>query len=253
MRIETELTSGGVALIRLASPETANALGPRDIARLTEEVVRFQADGSGVRCLVLTGSGGTFSAGGDLNALRDYDAAALETKLRDLTLGFGQALELGRLPSIAAVNGPAAGGAVGIALAFDIVVAAPSARFMFPFARLGLVPDSGLTYRLPRMIGEARARAVSLLARNLTAAEAQRYGLIYKVAASDATLMDEVQELAARLASMPVQGHRRIRESLIAARTHTLDEQVALECRLQASAAASDEFKAAVAALLDRR
>ena len=154
--IETTIEAG-IGTVRLASPATANALTPAAFAELTAQILAVQRPDSGARVLVLTGSGKVFSAGANMDVLGGTDTTALAGAITAALLPLQQALQEGRLPTVAAVNGAAVGGAVGLALLCDIVIAARSARFSMAFARLGLVPDTGLTLTLPRLVGEARA------------------------------------------------------------------------------------------------
>jgi 2-(1,2-epoxy-1,2-dihydrophenyl)acetyl-CoA isomerase len=249
--IETTLAEG-VATVRLASPATANALTPAAFAELTARIAELQRPDSGARVLVLTGSGKVFSAGANLDVLGVTDATALARDITGALLPLQRELHEGRLPTVAAVNGVAVGGAVGLALWCDFVVAARSARFSLVFAKLGLVPDTGLTHTLPRLVGEARARALLLSGADIGAEEAAAIGMIHRCF-DDETFAAQTQALAAQLAQLPPAGHRLTRGALASGSHASLEAQMQLEARLQADRVLSDDFKAAMAAFAARR
>ncbi|MBC7941625.1 MAG: enoyl-CoA hydratase/isomerase family protein [Chitinophagaceae bacterium] len=249
--IESALVEG-IATLRLASPATANALTPAAFAELTARIVDLQRPDSGARVLVLTGSGKVFSAGANLDVLGDTDATALARDITDALLPLQRALHDGRLPTLAAVNGVAVGGAVGLALLCDIVVAARSARFSLAFAKLGLVPDTGLTHTLPRLVGEARARALMITGADIGAEEAAAMGMIHRCF-DDETFAVQTQALAEQLARLPAAGPRLTRGALAAGRHNSLEAQMQHEASLQAERVLSDDFRAAMAAFAARR
>jgi len=156
------------------------------------------------------------------------------------------------VPVIAAVNGPAAGAGANLALAADVVVAAHSASFIEAFARIGLIPDAGGTYWLPRLAGTARAMGMSLFADPVPARQAAEWGLIWE-AVEDDRLAERVAELAGRLARGPSVAYRLIKRALRQSTANGLDDQLALEARLQAEAGASRDFLEGVAAFLEKR
>ena len=249
--IETTVEDG-IATVRLASPATANALTPAAFAELTAQIAVVQQPDSGARVLVLTGSGKVFSAGANMDVLGDADAASLERAITGALLPLQQVLQEGRLPTLAAVNGTAVGGAVGLALLCDIVVATRAARFSLAFARLGLVPDTGLTMTLPRLVGEARARALLMTGADVSAEEAAMMGMIHQCI-GDETFVAETRTLAERLARLPPGTHRLTRQAIVAGRLNTLQAQMEHEARLQAGRVLSDDFRAAMAAFAARR
>ncbi|MEH3146617.1 MAG: 2-(1,2-epoxy-1,2-dihydrophenyl)acetyl-CoA isomerase PaaG [Methylobacterium frigidaeris] len=206
------------------------------------------------RAVLLTGAGRGFCAGQDLSERRGGEGQAVDLsqtleryynplirRLRDLPM-----------PVICAVNGVAAGAGANIALACDIVLAARSATFIQAFAKLGLVPDAGGTWALPRLVGRARARGLALLAEPLPAEKAESWGLIWRVH-DDAALMDEAHRLAAHLATQPTAGLRLIRDALDASETNDLDRQLDLERDLQGRAGRMPDYREGVAAFLDKR
>lgn len=249
--IESALADG-VATVRLASPATANALSPAAYAELTGAVARWQQPDSGARVLVLTGQGRVFSAGADLDLLGVTDAAALERQILDALLPLQRVLHEGRLPTIAAVNGAVVGGAVGLALWCDVVVATASASFSLPFAKLGLIADTGLTTLLPRLVGEARARAWLMGGADIGAREAASTGMIHACLEDD-DFDAGVSTLAARYARLPGASFALARQALVAGRTNDLPSQLRLEATLQAGRVTSDEFRAVAAAFAARR
>ena len=249
--IESTLEDG-IATVRLASPATANALTPAAFGELTAQIAALQQPDSGARALVLTGCGKVFSAGANMDVLGDTDAASLERAITGALLPLQQVLQEGRLPTVAAVNGTAVGGAVGLALLCDIVVAARSARFSLAFARLGLVPDTGLTLTLPRLVGEARARALLMTGADVSAEEAATMGMIHRCVDDD-TFAAETRTLAKRLGGLPQGTHQLTRQAIVAGRLNPLQTQMELEAQLQAGRVLSDEFRAAMAAFAARR
>jgi 2-(1,2-epoxy-1,2-dihydrophenyl)acetyl-CoA isomerase len=241
----------GVGLLTLNRPDKLNAFNDRlheDIAEALTVVERDDA----IRALVITGAGRGFCSGADLSQ-----------RLENPREGVGDALDryyhprLHRLrnlkkPVIAAVNGPAAGAGMSLALACDIVLAAQSATFIQAFARIGLVPDAGSTYFLPRLIGVARAKALALLAEPLTAAQAETWGLVWKVY-PDAELMPEAMILARKLAQGPTLGLGLIKEAIDRSLENELDQQLALERDLQKRAGQTQDFREGVTAFLQKR
>lgn len=217
------------------------------------------ANDAEVRCLVLTGAGRAFCAGQDLADPMVAPDPAPAAPAKDL----GRTIELlyeplvRRLrampvPVVAAVNGVAAGAGANLALNCDVVVAARSASFIQAFARIGLVPDTGGTWLLPRLVGRARAMGLALLGDKLGAAEAEQMGLIWKCV-DDAALADEAAALAARLAAMPVKALVATRQAIDAAQRLTLDEALAEEARLQSELGRAHDYQEGVAAFGAKR
>jgi 2-(1,2-epoxy-1,2-dihydrophenyl)acetyl-CoA isomerase len=245
---------GGVRTLTLNRPERLNAFNAALIEGLSRALKRAAADKE-CRAVLITGAGRGFCAGADL-ANRAF--APGETR-PDL----GQALEQGLNPIIrairnlpkpvvCAVNGPAAGAGANIALACDIVLAAKSAQFLQAFARIGLIPDAGGTFVLPRLVGDARARALMMLAEPVGAEQAQAIGMIYR-AVDDEDLMGEARTIAERLAAGPTQALGLMKRALAASPTNTLDAQLDLERDLQREAGRSDDYVEGVRAFLDKR
>ena len=244
----------GVASVILDSPSTANALTPAAFSELLNVPNRGEQPDSGARVLVLRGgpAGAVFSAGANLDVLGVSDPEQLARQIVDALAPIQRILFEGRLPTIAAVNGPAIGGAAGLALWCDMVVAAHSARFSFSFAKLGLIPDTGLTSTLQRLVGTARARAWLMSAADISAQEAESSGMIYR-AVADEQFDQEVQNLSLRLSRMPQESFLLTRQAMTEAQSRSLTEQIAVEARLQAGRVMSDEFKAAIAQFSAKR
>ncbi|MEM6945278.1 MAG: enoyl-CoA hydratase-related protein [Pseudomonadota bacterium] len=249
--------SEGVATIRLNRPDRMNALtGPLRM-KLMELIRRGSEE---ARCIVLTGSGRAFCSGQDLmdaggNAQKAARGAAdidLERTLREEYEPLLNMIYDCPVPTISAVNGPAAGAGCNLALAADIVIAGQSASFLQAFARIGLIPDAGGTYWLPRLVGQARAMGMCLTAQPIDAAQAAEWGLIWEVVPDDA-LEAHVSALAHRLAAGPTLAYRLMKEALRRSPENDLRTQLALEAKLQGEAGKSRDFAEGVMAFLEKR
>lgn len=237
----------GVATLTLNRPQVMNALSSRMRAEITEAVQTLPDD---VRCLVMTGAGRGFCSGQDLT---DRAAAAdLEGTLRDEYEPMLRAIRACRVPVIAAVNGVAAGAGANLALAADVVIAAESATFIQAFARIGLVPDAGGTFIIPRAVGAARAMGMMLFAEPVSARQAADWGLIWETLPDDG-FADGVGSRARRLAQGPTGAYRAIREAVDVSFGNTLEAQLAVEARLQGQAGRSRDFVEGVTAFLEKR
>jgi 2-(1,2-epoxy-1,2-dihydrophenyl)acetyl-CoA isomerase len=244
----------GVLTITLNRPEKLNAFVP-DMHRELRAALERAKDEAGIRALLLTGAGRGFCAGQDLSERN----VAPGTAPIDLSVSLGSnynplVRRLRELPKpvVCAVNGVAAGAGANIALACDVVIAARSASFVQSFARIGLVPDSGGTYFLPRLAGSARAMGLALLGEKLSAEDAERWGLIWK-AVDDSLLMDESLALAKQLAKGPTKGYGLLKKALYASPNNTLDAQLDLERDLQREAGFSEDYREGVAAFMQKR
>jgi 2-(1,2-epoxy-1,2-dihydrophenyl)acetyl-CoA isomerase len=241
----------GWVKITLNRPDRLNSFNQemhRKLAELLEDIADERW-----RAVLLTGAGRGFCAGQDLSDLDSPDASMdlgglveafynpLVRRIRDL-----------KKPVICAVNGVAAGAGANIALSCDIVLAARSAKFVQTFAKLGLVPDSGGTFFLPRLIGDARARALALLCESISAHQAEAWGLIWK-AVEDDVLLSEAEALAAHLAKQPTQGLALIKEALNASAANSLDEQLTIERDLQRKAGFMPDYAEGLRAFLEKR
>jgi 2-(1,2-epoxy-1,2-dihydrophenyl)acetyl-CoA isomerase len=249
-----EKDSEGIATLRLALPEQLNPLGEPLQHAFRDALARLRND-PGVRVLVVTGSGRAFCAGADLGGVR-LDPESLR-RAADLMEQVANALvlELASMPVpvLASVNGPAAGGGVGIALAADIVIAARSAYFYLPFMpALGILPDLGTSWFLPRAVGRARSVGLSLLGHKLAAERAAQWGLIWDCV-DDAELPAETHRTAQRLAKLPRHAVADIRAAHAASARNDLAAQLAWEASRQRELIAGPAFEEGVRAFLEKR
>jgi 2-(1,2-epoxy-1,2-dihydrophenyl)acetyl-CoA isomerase len=241
---------GGIARLTLNRPDRLNSF----TVQMHEEVADALSRLEGARVLVITGAGRGFCAGQDLN---------------DRAVAPGEAVDLGHsveryynplirritslpFPVVARVNGVAAGAGANIALACDIVVAAKSAKFIQSFASIGLIPDSGGTWVLPRLVGQARALGLALTAEPLPADKAAEWGLIWKAVDDDA-LDAEVDALAGRFAAAPTKGLARIKQMIRESWSHGLDEELDLQRDAMRELGYSDDYREGVAAFMEKR
>ncbi|EEW24337.1 enoyl-CoA hydratase-related protein [Rhodobacter ferrooxidans] len=246
--ISVSLTDG-VGLITLNRPEVMNALSSAMRAELRAAVTDL---GRTARVLVLTGAGRAFCSGQDLGDAAAIDALDLERILREEYEPLLHAINDCPVPTIAAVNGIAAGAGANLALAADVVIATESAAFIQAFTRIGLIPDAGGTYWLPRQIGMARAMAAALFADRVSARQAADWGMIYECVA-DADFAGHWQARAATLASGPTLAYRGVKQAMRASFANDLPGQLALEARLQGLCGQSRDFREGVAAFLEKR
>lgn len=238
-----------VATVRLNRPDKMNAMN----AVMRKELVAAMADASSsARAIVLTGNGPGFCAGQDLGDVKSFGDLDLGATLRDEYEPLIKAIHECPVPTIAAINGSAAGAGANIALSADIVVAARSASFLEAFARIGLIPDAGGTYWLPRLVGHARAMGMSLLADKISAEQALAWGLIWDVVDDD-TLDSRAREIAMKLAKGPTKAYRLIKQALHASQGNDLVTQLEVEASLQAEAGQSQDFREGVMAFLEKR
>ncbi len=245
--------SGAVARLTLNRPDRLNSLNAAMHAEIRDALGRVDADGA--RVLVLSGAGRGFCAGQDLGERqppagggRPDLGESIERNYKPLVL----ALRNLPLPTLAAVNGVAAGAGASIALACDIVVAARSASFIQAFSRLGLVPDSGATWVLPRLVGSARALGLAMLGERLAAADAAAWGMIWRCV-DDAEFPDFVDRLAGELAAAATRGLVRTREAMQGGFTRTLEQQLDVERDLQRELGSTADYAEGVAAFAEKR
>ena len=244
----------GVAKLVLNRPDKLNSFTGQMHKEIRSCMKTIENDNN-IRCLLITGSGRGFCAGQDLN---DRDVSA-GSEAPDL----GESLEknynplLRRIkalekPVICAVNGVAAGAGANIALACDIVLAARSASFIQSFSKIGLVPDSGGTWSLPRTVGHARAMALSLLAEKVPAEQAEEWGMIWKCI-DDEELLPEAEKMAAFLATQPTKGLGYIKRAIHASSNNTFDQQLDLERDLQRIAGRTQDYRTGVNAFINKQ
>jgi 2-(1,2-epoxy-1,2-dihydrophenyl)acetyl-CoA isomerase len=244
----------GVVRITLNRPDKLNSFNEAMHLELIAAIRAADADAS-VRCLILTGAGRGFCAGQDLGARKVEDPAQkslIGQSLEKLYNPLVKTLRGLRMPVICAVNGVAAGAGANVALACDIVIAARSARFIQAFSKIGLIPDAGGTWVLPRLVGHARATALAMLAEPVGAEQAQQWGMIWRCV-DDAELEDQVWKMAEHLATQPTQAMALIKQAMMASATNTLAQQLNVERDLQTMASESNDFKEGVSAFLAKR
>lgn len=246
-------SADGIARLTLNRPERLNSFNSTMHAEVRDALGRTAADGT--RVLVITGAGRGFCAGQDLgerqvagDGSRADLGESIERSYKPLIL----ALRALPLPTVAAVNGVAAGAGASLALACDLVVAASSASFIQAFSRIGLVPDSGATWFLPRLVGSARALGLAMLGERLSAADAASWGLIWRCV-DDAGFADCVHGLARSLAAGATRGLVRTRQAMEAAATATLAGQLDLERDFQRELGYTDDYAEGVAAFAAKR
>jgi 2-(1,2-epoxy-1,2-dihydrophenyl)acetyl-CoA isomerase len=240
-----------IATITLNRPDVLNALDDALIRALRDAVERAAGDDA-VRAVLLTGAGRGFSSGADLASVPPSPSLDLGQLLRERYHPVILAMRSMPKPVVCAVNGPAAGAGMSIALAGDIVLAARSAYFVQAFSKIGLVPDAGSTWFLPRYAGDVRARAMALLAERIDAPTAERFGLVWQVL-DDEQLMPQARQLAVRLAAQPTRACALIKQALNDSFGRDLPAQLELEATLQTQAGRTEDFAEGVAAFLQRR
>ena len=242
----------GVATLTLNRPEVFNSFN-REMALAFQNELDACVNDTYVRAIVITGSGKAFCAGQDLK----------EVTTPDLNPGFKKILEehynpiITRIravnkPIIAAVNGVAAGAGANIALACDIVIAHEKVSFIQAFSKIGLVPDSAGTFFLPRLIGFGKASALMMLGDKVSATDAEKMGMIYKVTPLD-DFQTEIEKVASTLAQMPTKALGMTKQLLNESVGNTLENQLALESKLQIEAASSEDYAEGVAAFVEKR
>jgi 2-(1,2-epoxy-1,2-dihydrophenyl)acetyl-CoA isomerase len=247
--IRLDLSPAAVATITLNRPDSLNALSAAMLDEMRAAIGALQ--GQGARCLLLTGAGRGFSSGADLasnGGLPEDVGAALEAHFNPLI----EALFALPIPVVAAINGPCAGAGCSIALAADIVIAARSAYFLQAFINIGLIPDAGATWLLPRLAGRARAMEMMMLGERIGAEQAQAWGLISRVVDDDA-LETEAVAMATRLAQGPTIAYGLLRGLARTAEQSSLTDALAAERIAQRDAGRTEDFKQAVFAFLQKR
>lgn len=249
--------SDGIAVLKFNRPQVLNGLTQELLDEVNVALDIILSPDSGARCVLLTGEGRGFSSGADL-ASGTVAGASSGKKIdagRTLETHFNPLLE--RLmkmpiPLVTAVNGPAAGAGCSFAIAGDIVIAAKSAYFLQAFVNIGLIPDVGSTWLLPRLVGKARAQAMMMLGEKIPAATALDWGMIYQVV-EDADLMTTATGIARKLANGPTTAISMIRRQVRASFENTLTQQLRLEREDQLTAGQTEDFIEGVSAFLQKR
>ncbi len=238
-----------IAVLTLCRPNVMNALNSQMRAEILHAV---KAAEQGARVLVMTGEGRAFCSGQDLGDGANAANMDLERVLRDEYVPMLKAIFDCTIPTIAAVNGPAAGAGANLALACDVVIATQSAVFLQAFTRIGLIPDAGGTYWLPRQMGAAKAMGAALFAEPISAQQAADWGMIWEAVADD-DFAGHWQARAAKLASGPTLAYAHVKKALRGSFENTIDEQLAIEAKLQGACGQSFDFKEGVLAFLEKR
>jgi enoyl-CoA hydratase/carnithine racemase len=242
---------GSIAILTLNNPEQYNALGGSLLSDLNE-ALDAALEESAVRAIVLTGAGKGFCSGAQLGG-STFDAGEhIASQMRGALSPLIEKMRASPVPVVVAMNGPAAGAGVGIALAGDIVVAARSASFILSFVRLGAALDAGTSLFLQRSIGAARARALALLGQPLAAETAERWGLIWKVV-EDGELLDQALAIAQRLANGPPVGIGLIKSQIESAWNSSLASTLEDEASSQARAFVTEDLREGAAAFVQKR
>ncbi|SES17605.1 2-(1,2-epoxy-1,2-dihydrophenyl)acetyl-CoA isomerase [Tranquillimonas rosea] len=241
--------SGGMAVVTLNRPDRRNALNSQMRAELLDVMRRLPDE---VRVVVLTGAGEAFCSGQDLGDGQSLNAADFEGVLRDEYEPLLKAIYDCPVPTISAVNGAAAGAGANLALATDVVIAAESAVFLQAFTRIGLIPDAGGTYWLPRQVGFARAMGAALFGEPVGARQAAEWGMIWEAVADD-VFDQHWRQRAQALAQGPTTAYAGVKTAIRASFDNDVDTQLALEAQLQGECGKSRDFREGVMAFLEKR
>jgi 2-(1,2-epoxy-1,2-dihydrophenyl)acetyl-CoA isomerase len=241
----------GIGIITLNRPKVFNSFN-KDMALLLQSILDQYEVNPKVRAILITGQGKAFCAGQDLQEITDPNGPKLSSIVKNHYNPIVERLRSIEKPIVCAVNGVAAGAGANIALACDITIAKESSVFIQAFSKIGLIPDSGGTFFLPRIIGMQKSAALMMLADKITAKDAEKMGMIYKVC-TDESLMDEAMKIAEKLAKLPTVGLGLTKRALNKAMTNDLSTQLALECELQTAAGKTYDYNEGVAAFLEKR
>lgn len=242
-------TADDIAVITLDRPDVMNALNTQMRAEITHAV---RTGGDEARAVVMTGAGDCFCSGQDLGDARSAAAMDLERVLRDEYVPMLRAIYDCPVPTISAVNGAAAGAGANLALAADVVIASERAFFLQAFTRIGLIPDAGGTYWLPRQMGAAKAMGAALFADKISARQADDWGMIWEAVEDDA-FDAHWKARAAHLAKGPSQAYAHVKEAIRGSFDNSLEEQLLLEARLQGKCGQTRDFKEGVLAFMEKR
>lgn len=251
--METVLTrqENGVLTIILNRPEVYNGFN-REMSLALQEILKKANDDAQIRAVILTGAGKAFSSGQDLKEVTAPDGPTIEKIINEHYNPIIRSIVACEKPVVAAVNGVAAGAGANIALACDIVLASKSASFIQAFSKIGLIPDSGGTFFLPRIAGSQYAMALMMTGDPINAEEAWRIGLIYKIVEEE-SFTQETQLFAQKLAIMPTRALSYIKKAVRESYLNTLDMQLETELKFQKMAGATSDFKEGINAFLEKR
>lgn len=242
-------TTDGVAIISLNRPDKMNALNGQMRAELPHAI---KAAEENARVIVITGAGRAFCTGQDLGDTGDATNLDLERTLRDEYGPMLESIYNCKLPTIAAVNGPAAGAGASLALTADVVIATESAYFLQAFTRIGLLPDAGGTWFMPRQMGMAKAMGAALFADKISARQADDWGMIWE-AVADEEFDAHWRKRAAHLANGPTQAYRAVKQAIRGSFESDLPDQLATEAHLQGQCGKSRDFQEGVVAFMEKR
>jgi 2-(1,2-epoxy-1,2-dihydrophenyl)acetyl-CoA isomerase len=241
----------GVLYLTLNRPEVFNSFN-KEMAFALQKELDDAVTNDEVRCVVLSGAGKAFCAGQDLAEATDPNGPELKNIVKDHYNPIIKKITSLEKPVIAAVNGVAAGAGANIALCCDVVMAKESASFIQAFSKIGLIPDSGGTFFLPRLVGVQKAMALMMTGEKVKAADAEKMNMIYKAIADEA-FKGEVEKMAMTLAKMPTRGLGLTKKALHLSHTNTLSEQLVVEGTLQTEAGQTHDFKEGTQAFLEKR
>lgn len=242
---------GGIATITLNRPDKLNSFN-REMALLLQQQLDECAAQQAVRCVYITGAGKGFCAGQDLAEVVDPEGPGMQRILSEHYNPIITRIRNLQKPVVAAVNGVAAGAGANIALACDIVVATQAASFIQAFSKIGLIPDSGGTYMLPRLIGWQKASAIMMLGDKISATQAEQMGMIYKVL-PDETFAADSKKIALTLSQMPTKGLAYTKQVLSLSMNNTLEQQLQAEDEFQQKCANTYDFKEGIQSFLEKR
>lgn len=244
-------TEGGVRVLTLNRPEKFNSFN-REMALLMQQELANAASDKSVRAVLITGEGKAFCAGQDLAEAIDPNGPGIQTIVREQYNPIVEKIRGMEKPVVAAVNGVAAGAGANLAFACDLAISGESVSFIQAFSKIGLVPDTGGTFFLPRMIGFQRAMALMMLGDKVSAADALAMGMLYKVV-PDAALKEEAMKVALMLAGMPTRGLAYTKMLLNQSMSNNLQQQLEAEEKYQAAAGQTYDYKEGVNAFLEKR
>ena len=243
--------NNSVAYITFNRPEKKNAIN-REMALLLQEKLDVCQHDKQIRCVYLTGSADSFCAGQDLSEVIEPDGKTINKILREQFNPIVWKIRTIEKPVVGAINGVAAGAGANLALACDVVLATQSAYFVQAFSKIGLIPDSGGTYILPRFIGWQRASALMMLADKISATDAEKMGMLYKVYPDD-IFREETIRIAEKLAEMPTKSLAMIKHALNFSVSNTFEQQLKIEDLFQQRAVESSDYREGVKAFLEKR
>lgn len=242
---------GSLAILTLNRPEKFNSFN-REMALRLQQLLDEVAEDKNIRCVMITGNGKAFCAGQDLGEVSGENPISFSKILGEHYNPIILRIRNLELPVVAAVNGVAAGAGANIALCCDIVVASSSASFIQAFSKIGLIPDSGGTFFLPRLVGFQKAMALAMLGDKVAASEAEQLGMIYKVFDAN-NFLAEAEILAQKLAAMPTKGLALTKKVLNSSLANSLEDQLKLEDKFQMIAGDSDDYREGVIAFIEKR